>query len=774
MAQDFSSASKVLIMIQKSVDADHDMREKSVMAKRIIAITDAIWDERATKKMANRFRGNFDLLSPMVDGISGEISKADFTMRVSPSGGSASMDTAKTIEGLIRNIRNISSAEDSFSEVGRSNVICGFDCVEVLQEYVDGDSFDQDLMIDRVPNALDSVWFDTSSVKRDRSDANWSIKKVAMTLDDYNDKYPEGSGQSIGGDSHNGGDKSNKDTVTVGRLYYRKAVKITLVVMSDGKVYQEDDNLIKVKDELAAKETPITIAVENGKEMRRVRDSWKVFSRMIDGSDWLDEEQETVFYYQPLIPVYGNYDIVDGQCIYYGAIDRLLDHQRVLNYAMSRDIEDGALSPSPFIWMTPTMRGANDYSGMNMDRDAVREFDPDPEFKGMFPQQVGGPQASQGLQTTIANMQQSFAASSNTFNAQQGNANPNQSGIAGEQQIEQGNIGSIKWFKAQEVMLCQVARVIMTRALSLVYGSTQQRRIVAEDGTGKMVMLNETVLDDETGEYIKLNDLSVGEYGVVCEAGAAFSSAQKEAVRAFETMAAAYPEVAAGNMDIWLKNKKEPGFDLMAERERVKIFNAGLIPETQWTDEERAQVQQQEQEAANQPPQEEALMVAARAEETKAQVQGFEAETKRMVENAKAQNEAKSLEIALLTINLKQSEFDRASDDKFNVDAANIDQGQQALDLKEEMEIISAQQNQQKLDAQDRKQEHNEAMQQIAAQQKEINDAFANLKTMKEAMGVDTIVGPHSTKAYIEQAAIVDEVQDDVDLDIDRSNGEES
>ena len=61
-----------------------------------------------------------------------------------------------------------------------------------------------------------------------------------------------------------------------------------------------------------------------------------------------------------------------------------------------------------------------------------------------------------------------------------------------------------------------------------------------------------------------LSDLAVGEYGVTCEAGAAFSSAQKEAVRAFEAMTAVSPEVAADNMDIWLKNKKEPGFDLMA------------------------------------------------------------------------------------------------------------------------------------------------------------------------------------------------------------------
>ena len=66
-----------------------------------------------------------------VDGISGEIDKADFSLRVSPSGGLASKDTAKTLDGLLRNIRNISNAEDIFSKMGRSNVIGGVDCLEL-------------------------------------------------------------------------------------------------------------------------------------------------------------------------------------------------------------------------------------------------------------------------------------------------------------------------------------------------------------------------------------------------------------------------------------------------------------------------------------------------------------------------------------------------------------------------------------------------------------------------------------------------------------------
>ena len=36
------------------------------------------------------------------------------------------------------------------------------------------------------------------------------------------------------------------------------------------------------------------------------------------------------------------------------------------------------------------------------------------------------------------------------------------------------------------------------------------------------------------------------------------------------------------------------------------------------------------------------------------------------------------------------------------------------------------------------------------------------LKTLREAMGVDSIVGPHNTEAYIQQAEMVTETQEEI------------
>jgi len=575
---DFSTHSNVLVMISEAQDATTDARQAVRDAKLFLNKRDGQWDPYAWAKLEGRFRGTFDMCTPIVDQISGEIEQSDFSLNVSPSGGDSSIDVAKTYDGLIRNIRNVSNADAVFNDASRSNVIGGFDAVEVVQEFIDGDSFDQDLVIKKVPNAVDSVWFDLGSVKQDGSDAKWCVKLIAIPAAEYKERFPDGSNQSVGDDKKNVAFFNTADFVTVGQLYYKKQVDIELVRMTNGAVYQVDDKFESVQKELANPidgSQPITIEKDNdGEEKRRTRKAVRVHSRLFDGGDWLKTEEKTVFNDLPIIPIYGNFDIFENKVIYFGKIEKLYDQQRILNYAMSRDIEDGALSPSPTKWMTREQTEGNDYSKMNTDHHPIRLYN-HVDGQPLMPTE-GGPVASSGLQTTIANTQQMISASANSFNALQGNANPTQSGIAGNQQIEQGNIGSIKWFKSLEVMVCQVGKVLIN-AIPRVYDSTRQVRILEEDGTSSMVTIHDTVFDQETQQNVELNDLSKGDYDVVCDFGPAFNSQQKETAQAFLDMAAIDPETAQLNKDIWLKNLNIPGPTKVCIASAIILNDSALV-----------------------------------------------------------------------------------------------------------------------------------------------------------------------------------------------------
>ncbi len=764
-AHDFTEISEVLIMVEEAQDSERDRRSHVKEAKLFITDRDGQWDQDAIDKMANRYRGTFDMLTPIVDGISGEIDQADFTLRVSPSGGRASEDTADTLDGVIRNIRNVSNAEDIFNKAARSNVIGGFDAWEVVQAFIEGDSFDQDLLVKKIPNASDSVWFDLASVEQDRSDAKWAVKLVAVPVADYKARWPKGGGMSVGDDSRRKFvNNDTKEAVTVGQLYYKKPGKIELVRMTDGTTYRDDDDFKKTKDEL--EQQGITIELDNdGEEKRRTRDNWRVWSRMFDGEAWLAPDEETVFDFIPIIPIYGNFDIVDNQTVYFGKLEKLLDPQRGYNYAQSRDIEDGAFSPPQSTWMTDGQADGNDYSTMNTDRDPVRIYNHIASQPPPF--QTLGPQASSGLQTTMANMQQMITVSSNTFQSQQGNANPNQSGIAGLQQIEQGNIGSIKWFKALEVAICYTGKVLIN-AIPRVYDSTRQVRVLGEDGASKIVPLNKTVFDQESQTNVILNDLSIGEYDVVCDVGPAFNSQQKEAARSFEVVATINPEVAQRNMDIWLKNRQEPGMDLMAERERVQLFNAGQIPESQWTEEEQQQVQQAQEQAQGQEQQPDPLLLAAQAEMVKGQADQTNADNKTLEIQGRFEIESGKLELENKKIDLDTEKFIAERDGKLGVKGVELDQSQQKIDNDVEKNAISAQQNQDKIDLQaqeqalrDEQQQFDNSVTLLKAQQDELTTAVTALQGIIASTGASVVMGPHLGEAIVNQAVQVTDIQDE-------------
>ena len=75
-------------------------------------------------------------------------------------------------------------------------------------------------------------------------------------------------------------------------------------------------------------------------------------------------------------------------------------------------------------------------------------------------------------------------------------------------------------------------------------------RILEEDGSSSMAVLNQPVYDAQQMKNVILNDLSIGEYDVICESGPAFNSSRKEAARAFEALMSTNPELTARNMDI--------------------------------------------------------------------------------------------------------------------------------------------------------------------------------------------------------------------------------
>ena len=732
--QDFTDHSKVLVLIEEVQDSEEEQRELVEQQKIFILETDGQWDERTTQLLddSGRYRGTFDQVSPILDQISGEMDASEFAIDVSPAGGDATEGTADTYAGLIRNIENISNASQIYSAVGQSTVMAGYDGFEIVQEHLDANTFDQDLIFKPVSDFYKSVWFDLAAIKQDKSDAKWGVKLKAMPAADYDAQFPEGKGISIG-DNVTIREADNKyESVIVGKLYYKKPIDIELVKMSNNTIYVKDEKFTKIQDELAQQN--ITIIDE------RTRKSWRTWSRLLDGGDWLNEEQETVFSYIPLIPAYGNYTILDTKNIYFGKTLKLMDSQRGINFAISAEVEDVAGSPLNDIWMTKKQAAGEDYSNMAVDNIPVRFWNPDPD-NPQPPFRMGtGKTGNPGLQTASMSFQGLLQKTGNMDDPSMGQNPGLQSGAAVNALVSQSNNGNVKWFKSMEIAICHAYRVCVD-AIPRVYDATRQQRILGEDGTDKMVTLNDVIVDQQTGESVEVNNLSKGVYDVTCSMGAAFKNQQEKTTQAIIDYASIDPAVMEVGRDILLKNQTSPGMDLLAQRFRPQMIQNGLIPEDQWTEEETQQIAQAQQEAEQQPPPPDPAMVLAQAEQGKAEAELQNAANKQQEVEATTQIKIAEIQLKDKQLGLDTQKFLKGQDDKFNVDAANI------------------QLNQQKQELAERTQEFNEVIAIAKQQQQEVNDAINNLKTIQEASNPLTITGPGLVDNLKTQSDIVTEEQ---------------
>jgi len=710
---DFDNITAVNQLLSDAQEAEFDNRIAVREVTHFLEKSDGQWEPSIISQMTGRPRYTFDKCNPVVDSIAGEMEQAEFGIKVRPAGGEASKDLAKLYDGMIRNIESMSNAKHVYNAAGRKMVSAGFDAWRVAQEWADTDSFEQDLFIRKIANAVDRVWFDPGAEMQDMSDANWCFVLQTLTKDEYEEKFPDGSKRSVGDQRVEEVYSYKPDFIVVGEFIYKKPVTKELVLMSNNAVYEIDEKFESVQAELS--EQGIT------EVRRRKKKSHIVMTRLFDGSDWLNEPNKTVFSYIPVIPTYGNFDISENKVIYRGAVNKLMDAQRVYNYAQSRATEEGALAPRAKYWMTREQAQADmaTLQTMNTNADPVQTYthvdnQPPPYWQG-------GAQINAGLQQTAGDMSSNIIESSGIFAANQGNA-PGQSGYAIELQQQKGDTSTIKYFNSQEIAICHTAKILV-EAIPKVYDTKRQVRILGEDGSSKMESINDQVLDNETGKIVPLNDLRKGKYDVTCDIGPAFKNRQQETARAFIDIAQLDPTIIQQGKDIWLANLSVPGMDLMAERARKQLLEAGQIPDDQMTDEEKEAMQARIQEAQ---AEQEALAAQGPSIMEQSVIEQTQANTADIQSRADERNNKAVL--AADKQDFEEAKFAHQMDQ----DSFNQLMKQQEQNAKTNQAIVDA-----------------------------LNTQANTLKTIKEAIGVDTVIGPTNTEAYKNQADVVLDAQEE-------------
>ena len=700
--------------LEEAQRADYDNREMVREADHFLNKRDGQWEPDIITKFSNKPRYTFDECTPIVDDIMGEMESMDFGINVHPAGGEASIDTAQHYEGIIRNIELISCAKYIYKSAARIMVGTGLAGWRVVQAFRDGDSFQQDLLIKQIPNFQDNVFFSTGAVEQDMSDSDECWVLTSLTKSDYKDKYPKGSCMSVGdGRQVQVYSYKKSDEVVIGERLYKEKRQRELVLMSNGSVYVVDENFDNVRDEMFR----LGIQVER----TRKRDYFKVYQQIFDGSDWLTDKQETEFTeYLPIIPVFGNFRISENKVIYHGVVEKLMDAQRVINYSESRKIEEGALSGRGKVWMSKDYAKSsnvrNTLRTMNTNNDPVQFLDSPPEDnKNSFsPQYIPASESNPHLREVSVTAQDYIQRTSGTFDEARGTSTPGRSGTAIELLQNKSDNPKRKWFTSMEIAIGHTCRILL-KAIPKVYDTRQEMRLINQDGTSDTVTIKDRVMDEQTGQVIEINDLSKGSYDVVCDAGPAFNNQQEKTVQSIIEIAGIDPSIIEIGADVLLNNISAPGIRKIAERKRALMLAQGLIPEDQMTDEEMQQMQ-----AVNAQQQEPSAMDQALIAEAQARTEEVQAKTADTLSRIEERQQ------------------------KFEIEAGKLALKQQEMMMKFQSET------------------ENRIITQFNSQYDQIKSMADTLKTLREAMGVDAVIGPGNTQAYKQQVKIVDKEQSEL------------
>lgn len=627
--QGFGDHRSVLILLRQAQSVETDVREIVREVHDFLDDKDGQWDQHASKAFEGRPRYTLDKTNDLVDDIAGAMEQQDFDIQVLPAGGDATKDLAKTYDGLIRNIQNLSNATDIYDASSRMMVRAGMDGWRVNQRWGDNNTFDQDLFIDPIADFVDRVWFDPNSMLQTREDANYVFVLTSMIKADYQKEFPNGKGRSISiGDNVNTPQADRMpDIVVVGEILYKQKTTRRIVELSNGAVYVDDDKFQKIKDELVK---------QGAVEVRsREREMNEVKTRILDGDDWLTDVQDTVFELIPIVPIYANWSIRRKVPNYWGIVTKKMDAQRIYNYTESRKVEEGALAPLAKILVTKEQIGGEKaaWERMNISDDPILPYENVPDTVPPF--KIGGAQINPGLELTSQSMLQNLQSTAG-IDQLPGQPLGLQSGLAVELKQNRGDTRNWKYNHSKQIAVCYTGKLLML-ALPKVYDTKRQVRIINEDRSFEMVTLNDAIIDEQSGERVEVIDLSKGLYDVTCEVSKSYKNRQSETVNSMVEVAAIDPSIIEDGADILYNNINAPGFDMLAARKRQKMLVSGQIPEDQMTDEEKEFLAEQPE------PEPDPIQVALEREaenaDDKVQIAAIEAARKDRELDAKILNE---------------------------------------------------------------------------------------------------------------------------------------
>lgn len=529
------------------------------------------------------------------DQIIGDSRQNKVGIRVRSTGKRGSVQVAEIYTGLIREIERASQAESVYQWGLQGAVDSGRGGWRVDTEYCEDEAFDQVIRLRRFSNPY-SFYFDHHADDPTYCDIRYAFVTGFIDKDALEARWPgkspsDFSGLGLGDDQQywfEGG------LYRIAEYWLKEPVKKKIYLLEDQRVVNGDD-WDAIVDELKEREEPYHIVngipVPGPAEMpgqqetvinkvpriidERIIDSHRVIQYIIDGAQILEGPNEWAGKYIPVVPVWGKEINIEGKKYYRGLIRNAKDPQRMYNYERTEEIERTALAKKPPTRLTPEQIEGHEsmYSGEDAYKYQLYNWVP-----GVPPPiDTPPPSITSGHVTQSAIANDEIRTTTGLEAPAMGHASS--SAASGKKELILQSKSATANFEFHDNLERAITYTgnILVDLIPKIYDTERTLTILEEDGTEKEVTINERIVDDETGNEIIINDLSVGKYSVSVTVGPSFSTQKLETVSVLTELISRVPVIGQVGADMIVKNIDFKGNEELAERLRKLLIKQGLI-----------------------------------------------------------------------------------------------------------------------------------------------------------------------------------------------------
>ena len=464
---------------------------------------------------------------------------------------------ADIISGIFRHIQVKSHADSAYDLASEFAVTCGTGYWRVNYDYVREDSFDMDLSVEPVYNPF-TVYRDPASNSPDGSDMEKCLVTDKMLKSDFRREFPgrQDSGFTPTSTGDNVVDWEDKDSIRLAEYFTVEKVKARLVLLSNGMTVWEGDPILTQSAALRA--ANIHISGNRASYKRKVMWEKVTAAETLQSKEWAGR-------WIPIVPVFGSVMVVESKKIITGAVRFARDPQRMVNYWQTAITEVMAMAPkAKFLMAEGQDEGhENEWNKANTDATATLRYKmTDIEGREAPPPiRIAPEPPPEGLVLATQMASQNLKRVMGMFDPETNVQGP-KSGRAINAERQQTELSNYHFYDNFTRSLDHTGSIFLDLMKPVYRTPNRVVAIIGDDGkTGQATLNEQKALSNEI-----LNDVRVGEYGIIMDTGPGYNSKRQEAAEVVGNVLAQDEKLMALIGDLWFRNLDFPGSEVIADR----------------------------------------------------------------------------------------------------------------------------------------------------------------------------------------------------------------